>query len=145
MPRYSRNGSNSPGGLLRILKLALLWAMALFYVVAGVNHFVNPDFYVNIMPPYLPWHAELVFLSGVAEVLLGLAVLVPATRILAAWGIIALLIAVFPANLHVALNDVPMLGSEQRAGWLNWVRLPFQGLLVAWAWWYTRAPQEVDA
>jgi uncharacterized membrane protein len=130
---------------LRILKLALLWAMAIFYVAAGVNHFVNPDFYVNIMPPYLPWHAELVLLSGVAEVLLGIAVLVPATRVLAAWGIIALLIAVFPANLHVAVHDVPMLGSGQGVGWLNWVRLPFQGLLIVWAWWYTRAPQEADA
>lgn len=130
---------------MRIVKLTLLGVMALFYVVAGVNHFLNPEFYVNIMPPYLPWHAELVLLSGVAEVLLGLAVLVPATRVLAAWGIIALLIAVFPANLHVALHDVPMLGSEQGAGWLNWVRLPLQGLLIAWAWWYTRSPQEVAA
>ncbi len=130
---------------MRILKLTLLGAMGLFYVAAGVNHFLDPGFYVRIMPPYLPWHGELVFLSGVAEVLLGIAVLVPRTRILAAWGIIALLFAVFPANLHVALHDVPMLGSEQGAGSLNWVRLSFQGVLIAWAWWYTRAPQEVEA
>lgn len=130
---------------MHVLKLVLLFAMGIFYVVAGVNHFVNPGFYVNIMPPYLPWHEELVLLSGVAEVVLGVAVLIPRTRTLGAWGIIALLIAVFPANVHVALHDVPMLGSERGAGFLNWVRLPFQGVLIAWAWWYTRPPQEVKA
>jgi uncharacterized membrane protein len=130
---------------LRVLKLVLLFAMGIFYVVAGVNHFVNPGFYVNIMPPYLPWHEEFVFLSGVAEVVLGVAVLIPRTRTLGAWGIIALLIAVFPANVHVAWSDVPMLGSERGAGFLNWVRLLFQGVLIAWAWWYTRPPQEVEA
>lgn len=125
-----------------ILKTVLLWAMGLFYVAAGMNHFLNPGFYTNIMPPYLPWHGELVFVSGVAEVVLGLAVLVPPTRRLAAWGTIALLIAIFPANIHVAVHDVPMLGSEHGAGILNWVRLPFQGVLIAWAWWYTQAPQK---
>ncbi len=127
---------------MAMLKRALLILMGVFYVAAGVNHFVNPAFYVNIMPPYLPWHEELVFLSGVAEVVLGVAVLVPRTRRLAAWGIIALLVAVFPANVHVAVNDVPMLGAEQGAGPLHWVRLALQGVLIAWAWWYTRPPRK---
>ena len=119
-------------------KKILLWLMAIFYVAGGVNHFANAPFYVNIMPPYLPWHLELVWLSGVAEIVLGIGVLIPRYRSLAAWGVIALLIAVFPANLPVAINNVPMAGADEGIGALNWVRLPFQGLFILWAWWYTR-------
>jgi uncharacterized membrane protein len=112
--------------------------MATFYVLAGVNHFANPDFYMPMMPPYVPWHRAMVYLSGVAEIVLGVGVLAPATRRVAAWGLIALLIAIFPANLHIALNDVPLFGAERGLGAWNWVRLPFQLVLIAWAWWHTR-------
>ncbi len=123
---------------MRWVKLVLLGLMALFYVFGGINHFRAPDAYVAIMPPYLPWHLELVYLSGVAEIALGVAVAVPRLRRLAAWGIIALLVAILPANIHVAVNDVPVFGATEGAGIWNWVRLPGQGLLIAWAWWYTR-------
>jgi len=112
------------------LKLASLVLMSVFYLGAGILHFVLPDFYIDMMPDYLPAHAEAVFVSGVAEILLALALLVPQTRTLAAWGVIALLIAVFPANVHVAVNDVH--------GWIAWARLPGQALLIAWAWWHTQ-------
>jgi uncharacterized membrane protein len=112
--------------------------MAVFYVFAGIQHFRVPHFYLPMMPPYLPWHAELVFLSGVAEVLCGLGVLLPQTRKLAAWGTIALLVAVFPANIHVAVNDVPVFGATEGPGPIGYVRLPLQLVLIAWAWWYTR-------
>ena len=87
------------------------------------------------MPPYLPWHAELVYLSGIAEIMLGALLLPRQFAKLAAWGLIALCIAVFPANLHMALHAelypaIPL--------WALWLRLPLQGLLIAWAWWYTR-------
>jgi uncharacterized membrane protein len=111
--------------------------MGVFYVFAGLTHLVRPDFYLPMMPPWIPAHLELVLLSGVAEVVLGGAVLVPRLRRIAAWGIIALLIAIFPANLHIALNDVPVFGAPHGAGVWNWVRLPFQAVLIAWAWWYT--------
>ena len=117
-------------------KQTLLWVMAAFYVFAGVMHFVRPDVYLPMMPPYLPWPGPLVFLSGVAEVALGLAILVPRLRPVAAWGIILLLIAVFPANIHIALNNVPLFGNPEGAGIWNWVRLPMQGVLALWAWWY---------
>ena len=117
---------------------ALLWVMGVFYVVAGANHFLNPDFYMPMMPPYLPLHRQLVLLSGIAEVVLGIGVLVPATRRAAAWGLILLLVAVFPANIHIALHDVPLGGAAHGAGVLNWVRLPLQAVLIAWAWRYTR-------
>ena len=119
-------------------KRILLVAMAAFYVVAGANHFLRPDFYLVMMPPYLPWHAALVAISGAAEIVLGLLVLVPAFRHVAAWGLIVLLLAIFPANVHIALHDVPVFGRSDGLGVWNWVRLPFQGVLIAWAWWYTR-------
>jgi uncharacterized membrane protein len=115
----------------------MLWVMGVFYVVAGLAHFVRPDFYLPMMPPWFPAHRELIFVSGVAEVLLGAAVLVARLRRIAGWGIIALLIAIFPANLHIALHDVPLFGATQGAGIWNWVRLPLQAVLIAWAWSYT--------
>jgi uncharacterized membrane protein len=117
-------------------KRALLWLMGAFYVGGGVYHLVNPGFYLPMMPGYLPLHLELVYLSGVAEILLGLGVLIPPTRRRAAWGLIALLVCVFPANVHIAMHNVPLGGATEGAGIWNWIRLPVQGLLIAWAWWY---------
>lgn len=124
------------------MKTALLWLMSAFYVFAGLMHFVNPGFYLQMMPPYLPAHGALVFLSGVAEVVLGVAVLVPSLRRLAGWGIVALLIAVFPANLHMALHQLPIHGGpafmETPDPVALWLRLPLQLVLIAWALWVTR-------
>src|SRR5438132_1559090 len=89
------------------LKRALLWLMAAFYVVAGISHFANTGFYMRIMPDYLPLHLQLVYLSGVCEIALGLLVAIPATTRLAAWGIVALLIAVFPANINMLVHNIP--------------------------------------
>ena len=119
-------------------KRVLLYLQVVFYVFAGVQHFRIPDAYLPMMPGYLPAHAELVFLSGVAEVLCGLGLLLPQTRRLAAWATIALLVAILPANIHVALHNVPLFGASEGAGIWNWVRLPFQFVFMAWAWWYTR-------
>ncbi len=118
-----------------MLKLALTWLLGVLFVAAGVNHFVKPDFYVKIMPPYLPWHYELVLISGVFEILGGIGLLIPYLTVPAAWGLIALLVAVFPANLHMALHpeqfpDLPPV--------VLWARLPLQGVLIAWAYWFTR-------
>ena len=118
-------------------KTVLLWTMGIFYVAAGSLHFARPAFYVPMMPTYLPAHLALIYLSGLAEVALGVAVLVPATRVPAAWGLVLLLIAIFPANVHIALHNVPVFGAKEGAGIWNVVRLPVQGLLIAWAWWYT--------
>jgi uncharacterized membrane protein len=122
-------------GRVERLRTALRWLLGLALVGAGVNHFVSTDFYVAIMPPYLPWHRELVWLSGAAEVMLGVAVFVPRLQRAAGWGIVALLIAVFPANLHMALNP----SEHDLPEWGLWLRLPFQLVFIAWALWSTRA------
>jgi uncharacterized membrane protein len=121
-------------------KTAALYLLALSFVAAGVYHFVNPGFYVRIMPPYLPWHYELVLVSGAFEIAGGLGLLVPRLRVAAAWGLIALLVAVFPANVHMALHP-ELFPEAPPAVW--WARLPLQGVLVAWAYWFTRrSPEE---
>lgn len=118
-------------------KRVLLWVLAAFYCFAGFNHLINPEFYIAIMPPNLPSPEWLNLIAGLAEIVLGVFVLEPRVRVLAAWGIIALLIAVFPANLWVAMQNVGGEGPGSGNPILNWVRLPFQGVFVVWAWWYT--------
>jgi uncharacterized membrane protein len=126
-------------------KTVLRWVMGALYVAAGVNHFVSTSFYVQIMPPWIPWHLALVYASGVAEIALGLGVLAERTRRVAAWGLVALLIAVFPANLHMALNDVHIDGAPAAPAWALWLRLPLQVVLILWAWWHTRPDRPRDA
>ena len=120
---------------MRKLKILLKYLLCVFFVAAGLNHFVNPAFYLKIMPPYLPWHLFLVYLSGFFEVALGALLLWPALTRAAAWGLMALLIAVFPANIHMVIN--PQLYPDINPSAL-WLRLPLQAVLVAWAYWYTR-------
>lgn len=122
------------------LKRYSLWAMSAAYVLAGFNHLVHPQFYLAIMPPDLPSPEWLNLLSGLAEIVLGVYLLEPRVRSLAAWGIVALLIAVFPANLYVATQNLGLPGGLPGTGnaVVNWLRLPIQALLIVWAWWYTR-------
>ena len=115
-------------------KLALL-GLGVFFVGAGVNHFVNPDFFVGIMPPYLPAHLALVYLSGLFEILGGILVLVSRIRAVAGWGLVVLLLAIFPANIHMALS--PELFPDMSTAAL-YARLPFQAVFLAWAYWATR-------
>lgn len=103
-------------------------------VGAGAMHFVRPNFYVKIMPPYLPRHLELVYLSGFCEMALGVLLLVPRWSRLAAWGIFALLIAVFPANIFVYQHQEVLPAPS----WLHVLRLPLQGVFLLWAYWHTR-------
>lgn len=119
------------------IKTVLLYVMAAFYIFAGYNHLANPEFYLAIMPPNLPEPELLNVLSGLAEIVLGVFLLEPRTRALAAWGTIALLVAVFPANVYAATANIGPDGPGSGAGMANWIRLPFQIVFIAWAWWYT--------
>lgn len=113
-----------------------LYSMAALYVVAGINHFANPGFYKKIMPPWLPWHYSIIYISGVAEIVLGLLLLPAQTRRLAAWGIIILLIAVFPANVQMMLNYQQ---EKNPYLWIAVARLPLQLLLIGWAFQFAKA------
>lgn len=120
---------------MRIVKLILKYVFAAAFIFAGINHFLNPQFYLRMMPPVLPAHLFLVYLSGVFEILFGGLLLIPKLSRLAAGLIIALLVAVFPANIYMALN--PQLFPEFSQTAL-YVRLPLQIVLIAWAFWLTR-------
>lgn len=116
----------------RIKAAALLWASA-SYIVVGILHFTHVDFFLAMMPPYLPLHLELVWASGVFEILGGLGLLVPKTRRFASFGIMALLLAVYPANIHMMLHpdQFAHLGPE----WVLYARMPFQFVFMAWVYW----------
>lgn len=118
-------------------KRALRWLLAAFMTLAGLNHFLSPDVYVGMMPAVLPAPLALVYLSGVAEIAGGLGLLHPSTRKLAAWGLVALFIAMFPANINMAVNKLP-LGARDVPLWALYARLPLQLVFIAWAFWMTR-------
>lgn len=120
---------------VRALKQILKYLLAFSFVLAGVNHFINPNFYLKMMPPVLPAHLFLVRLSGVFEIALGALLLIPKFTRLAAFGLIALLIAVFPANIYMAMNAQLFPEFNPLALYL---RLPLQFVLIAWAFWFTK-------
>lgn len=110
-----------------------LTLLAVFFIAAGLNHFLHPTFYVRIVPPWLPAHALFVQISGVCEILGGIGVLIPSLRRYAAIGLIALLIAVFPANVQMAQH--PELYADIGGAPLFYIRLPLQIVIIAWVWW----------
>ena len=113
------------------------YLLGVLFIAAGINHFWHTAFYVGIMPPWLPLHLELVYLSGATEIALGTLLCFSRWQVLAGWGLIALCVAVFPANLHMALH--PELYAQFTPTGL-WLRLPLQAVAIAWAWCYTRRP-----
>src|SRR6056297_3636550 len=133
--------------VLRRFKRPLLYLMAPAYVVAGVLHFVVPELYVQIVPPIFPAALALVYLSGLAESAVGIGLLLPRTRQYAAWATVALLVAIFPANIYMATHGVVidgLPGGGDPSALVRWGRLPLQGVLVLWALWYTRPMTEAD-
>ncbi|MBW4520219.1 MAG: DoxX family protein [Scytolyngbya sp. HA4215-MV1] len=121
---------NKLKGFLKIM-------LAIFVMTAGVLHFATPDPFVKIVPSYLPSPLMLVYVSGFFEILGGVGLLMPLVSQAAAWGLIALFIAVFPANINMAVNQIHLDGIPD-IPWLYWARLPLQAVLIAWAWWYTQ-------
>jgi uncharacterized membrane protein len=121
---------------VKIVKQILKYLLAIGFILAGVNHFINSDFYLRMMPPVLPAHLFLIYLSGVFEVALGVLLLISKFSRLAAWGLIALLVAVFPANVYMAMNAEIFPEFSSSALYL---RLPVQIVLIGWAFWFTRS------
>jgi uncharacterized membrane protein len=120
----------------KILRFILAGAM----VTVGILHFTNPEPFVKIVPAFLPAPLALVYLSGVAEIAGGAGLLLPATRRAAGLGLIALYVAVFPANINMAVNQLS-LGNDPVPSWALWLRLPFQVVFIAWAYWVAVARQ----
>jgi uncharacterized membrane protein len=119
------------------LKRISLYTMTLLYILAGANHLIHPEIYRKIMPGWIPLHEAVIFISGLCEILFAFFLLWPATRRLSAWLLIALLIAVFPANVQMMLNYL----QEKNPGlWLTVLRLPLQIVLVCWAYSFTKQP-----
>ena len=117
-----------------IAKLILIIISSIFYTIVGIKHFINPEFFLAIVPPYLPYHLELVYISGFFEILFGIMILFPRYRFYGSIGLILLLLAVFPANIYLAQSkeaQVTIGTSQQIATW----RLPIQGLLILTAYW----------
>jgi uncharacterized membrane protein len=122
-------------------RIALVLA-SIFYIGAGVLHFTKTAFYLKIMPPYVPWHLAMVQISGVCEILGGLGLLIPIVRRAAAWGLVALLIAVFPANIYMVTDPVAA-GAASLSPLVLWGRLPLQLVFIAWVLWATPATTHV--
>src|SRR5262245_6594604 len=120
-------------------KIGMKYLFAAIFIFAGFNHFRDPGFYLRIMPPYLPWPSALHLIAGFFEIVLGVMLLIPRFQRLAAWGLAALLLAVYPANIHMAVNwrlypDLPMI--------FHWIRLPPPLVLIARGWCVTK-PHEL--
>ena len=116
-------------------KLIFLYIMSGLYILTGSYHFINPSFYEPIMPPYLPYHSTLIFISGICEITIAILSIPKSSRRIAAWLLVALLIAVFPANIQMTIN---YYNESNPQLWLSIVRLPIQIILIWWAWIYTR-------
>jgi uncharacterized membrane protein len=117
----------------------LVLAIAISFV--GVLHFATPDPFVKIVPSSLPHPLLLVYISGFFEIAGGVGLLVPRVSQAAAWGLILLFVAVFPANINMAINQIDLPGIPD-SSLLRWGRLPLQAVLIAWAWWYAKPEQK---
>jgi len=119
------------------LKKISLVLLIIGYVAAGINHFRIPQFYIGIIPAYMPFPNILNTLAGVLEIAGGLGLIFKSTRQFAAWGIVLLLIAFIPVHTAMLSGHTQLNGAHVQPVWA-WVRLFFQPVLIVWAWWYTR-------
>jgi uncharacterized membrane protein len=124
---------------MRIIKKTSLVTMVILYFLAGLNHFIHPDGYINIIPGYLPYPVTLNILAGIFEILFALLLIRPKTRKVAAHGIILMLVAFLPVHITMLTQAPVQLGSLMVTPAIAWIRLLLQPVLILWAWWYTRA------
>ena len=121
------------------LKKVGLYLMAFLYLIAGVYHFISPESYLPIIPEYIPNHELINTLAGIAEIILGIGLLIPKTRKVSAWGVMLMLIAFIPAHVYFIQIGSCIDGGICAPEWVGWIRLVvIQPLLMAWAWIYTK-------
>ncbi|HEY5298651.1 MAG TPA: MauE/DoxX family redox-associated membrane protein [Verrucomicrobiae bacterium] len=116
--------------IMQLTRTILRWLAAIFFIVAGTFHFLKPEMYLEIMPSYFPAPQLLVVISGIAEIAGGVGLLIRPLRRVAGWGLIALLLAIFPANIYMVQHP----GQFHFAPWLLWARLPLQAVFIVWVW-----------
>ena len=125
--------------MIKVVKYISIYLMVYFYINVGIKHFPDPNWFLYIIPPYLEFVGiELVYLSGFFEVILGTLLIFKKTRKIGAYGLILLLIAVYPANIYLALNERPqeLIGISSFAA--SWIRLPIQFILIGLAYWHSK-------
>ena len=120
---------------MNTIKLLTIGLMSFFYITTGIKHFTEPEWFLQIYPPFLPFGLAAVYISGFFEVLFGVLLLIPKTRYHAAWGLIVLLIAVFPANIYLAYTNGAAMDISAAVAW---GRLPFQALFIWLAYWHSK-------
>ena len=108
--------------------------MSLFYILVGLSHFKNPEIYVKIVPPILPYKLELVYISGLFEILFGTLSIFKKTRFLGSWGLVLLLLAVYPANIYLAITNGNAMDTSKL---IAWGRLPIQLIFISLAYWHS--------
>ena len=118
------------------IKTLSIIIMSLFYIGVGTNHIINPNWFVRIIPPILPFKIAIVYISGIFEIILGSLLIFPRTRYIAGWGLIILLLAVYPANIYVALTNGEAMDTTPM---IAWGRLPFQFVFIGLAYWHSKA------
>ena len=121
--------------MLILVKVVSVFVMGIFYVIIGIKHFQDPSWFVQIIPPILPYKYELVYISGFFEVILGILLMIPRFQSIAAKGILALLICVYPANIYLAQTNGVALGISPL---IAWGRLPFQFVFIGLAYWHLK-------
>tara|TARA_B100000927_G_C16038569_1_gene298067 strand:+ start:26 stop:394 length:369 start_codon:yes stop_codon:yes gene_type:complete len=121
--------------MLILVKVISVFVMGIFYVIVGIKHFQDPSWFVQIIPPILPYKYELVYISGFFEVLLGILLMIPRFQSIAAKGLMALLICVYPANIYLAQTNGVALGISPL---IAWGRLPFQFVFIGLAYWHLK-------
>ena len=124
--------------MIKNIKSIFRYLLAIAFILAGINHFTNPAFYLKMMPPVLPAPLFLIYLSGFLQIAFGILLLIPKFTRWAAWGIIWLLIAVYPANIYMAMNTnlFPEFNPL-----LIYLRLPLQFVMIVWAFWHTKTAE----
>jgi uncharacterized membrane protein len=113
-------------------------AAAVMFILIGVMHLATPRKLTYMIDGWLPYALQLVLISGILEIVLGMGLLVDGVKVYAAWGLIILLIAMFPANIYVAIKQLPAPGGLPAKPWYTWSRLAFQPVYMAWVWWCVR-------
>ena len=121
--------------MLILVKKISVYVMGIFYVIVGIKHFQDPSWFVQIVPPILPFKYELVYISGFFEILLGILLMIPKFQSIAAKGLMALLICVYPANIYLAQTNGVALGISPL---IAWGRLPFQFVFIGLAYWHLK-------